>query len=104
MKLHIQTQVYENYGAHDWDGEGECPQYWKAKGGNDYMVPKVKNDTEATAAVMCLREQIEESNYAFRENIIGWNLVDNKFLTEFERDQLEFEGTIRFKAKELTWA
>ena len=37
MKLHIQTQVYENYGAHDWDGEGQCPQYWKAKGGNDYI-------------------------------------------------------------------
>ena len=30
-KLLITTQVYENYGSHDWDGEGECPQYWKAK-------------------------------------------------------------------------
>ena len=33
MKLHIETQTQENYGAHDWDGTGVCPQYWKFKGG-----------------------------------------------------------------------
>jgi hypothetical protein len=37
MKLHITTQYMENYGAHDWDGVGECPQYWKFKGGEDYF-------------------------------------------------------------------
>jgi len=104
MKLHIQSQIYENYGAHDWDGEGECPQYWKAKGGSDYMVIKVKDEAEATMAVMALRDKIECNNDYFRESIIGWNLVNDKFLTEFEQDQLDYEGTIRFKAKELTWA
>ena len=34
----IETQVRENYGAHDWDGEGECPQYWKSKGGYTYVI------------------------------------------------------------------
>jgi hypothetical protein len=34
----VATQYYENYGAHDWDGQGECPQYWKAKGGSDFIV------------------------------------------------------------------
>ena len=34
----ITTQYRENYGAHDWDGKGECPQYWKNKGGYDYMI------------------------------------------------------------------
>ena len=38
MMLVITTQVYENYGAHDWDGKGECPQYWKAKGGSEYKI------------------------------------------------------------------
>ena len=103
-KLHIQTQVYENYGAHDWDGTGQCPQYWKAKGGRDYMIPKIKNDTEATMAVMAMRSQIECDNEGFRETIIGWNIVNDKFLTEFEQDQLDYEGVIRHKAKELTWA
>ncbi len=34
----ITTQYRENYGAHDWDGTGDCPQYWKNKGGYDYMI------------------------------------------------------------------
>ena len=45
MKLVIQTQFKENYGAHDWDGEGECPQYWKFKGGETYVFPNlIPND------------------------------------------------------------
>ena len=31
MKLVIQTQYKENYGYHDWDGKGECPQYWDSR-------------------------------------------------------------------------
>mgnify|MGYP001185180999 CR=1 FL=1 len=34
----VQTQYRENYGSHDWDGTGECPQYWKNKGGSTYVV------------------------------------------------------------------
>ena len=101
-KLLITTQVYENYGAHDWDGAGECPQYWKAKGGSDYVVKNVNVNT-VTETVMALRGQIEQDNHAFREKIIGWEVVANGYLTEFERDQLEYEGKIRFPAKELAW-
>ena len=36
--LVINTQHRENYGAHDWDGKGECPQHWKYKGGTTYFV------------------------------------------------------------------
>ena len=101
-KLLITTQVYENYGAHDWDGVGECPQYWKAKGGNDYVVKKI-NVNKVTETVMALRGQIEQDNNGFRETIIGWEVVANDYLTEFEKDQLEYEGVIRFPAKELAW-
>ena len=102
MKLLITTQVYENYGAHDWDGVGECPSYWKPKGGSDYVVKNVNVNT-VTETVMALRSQIEQDNQAFREKIIGWEVVANGYLTEFERDQLEYEGKIRFPAKELAW-
>ena len=101
-KLLITTQVYENYGAHDWDGAGACPQYWKAKGGSDYVVKNVNVNT-VTETVMALRSQIEQDNQAFREKIIGWEVVANGYLTEFERDQLEYEGKIRFPAQELAW-
>ena len=38
MKAIIYTQYMENYAAHDWDGKGECPQGWKYKGGDCYIV------------------------------------------------------------------
>jgi hypothetical protein len=31
-------QYSENYGAHDWDGEGECPSYWKFKGSHEELL------------------------------------------------------------------
>jgi hypothetical protein len=103
MKLLITTQVYENYGAHDWDGKGECPSYWKAKGGMDYVVKKFRDINRATEAVMILRAQVEQSNEYFRESIIDWEIVADDYLTEFERDQLEYEGVIRFSPKELAY-
>ena len=104
MKLLITTQIQENYGAHDWDGEGACPQYWKFKGGNDYVVKKFKGGQEAaTQAVMGLRSQIEEDNDYYRNHIIGFEIVADDFLTEFEQSQLEYEGSITYSPKELTW-
>ena len=101
-KLLITTQVYENYGAHDWDGVGECPQYWKAKGGSDYVVKKI-NVNKVTETVMGVRGQIECDNYAFRESIIDWTIVADDALTEFEQSQLAYEGKIRYGSKEIAW-
>lgn len=98
----ISTQVYENYGAHDWDGEGECPQYWKAKGGNDYVVKNFRDFNRTTEVVMALCPQIECDDEYFREHIIDWEVVADDYLTPFEKSQLEYDGTIRYGAKELT--
>ena len=103
-KLLIQTQVYENYGAHDWDGKGECPQYWKAKGGSDYVVKNFRKFNKVTETVMALRDQIEQDNDHFREQIINFEVVADDYLTEFERSQLEYEGEIRYPAQELAFA
>jgi len=102
-KLLITTQVYENYGAHDWDGVGQCPQYWKAKGGSDYVVKKFRDFSAVSETVMALRGQIECDDRFYRETIIGWEIVANDYLTEFEQSQLEYEGSIRYPAKELAW-
>ena len=102
-KLLITTQVYENYGAHDWDGKGEVPQYWKAKGGSDYVVKNFKGK-DVTLAVMMLRDQIEQDSVYFREHIVDFNIVADDYLTEFERDQLEFDGRIDYPARELVFA
>jgi hypothetical protein len=94
-KLLITTQVYENYGSAD-------EPYWKPKGGSDYVVKKI-NVNKVTETVMGLRSQIECDNEFYREYILGWEVVANDYLTEFEKDQLEYEGKIRFPAKELAW-
>jgi hypothetical protein len=101
MKLHIWTQDIENYGAHDWDGVGECPQYWKAKGGNDYVIRNITDFSNITEIVMAVRPQVEVHGEYFREYIIDWEVVADDYLTEFEKDQLEYEGVIRFAPKEL---
>ena len=104
MKLLVTTQVYENYGAHDWDGAGECPEYWKAKGGNDYVIKNFQgNDETATKAVMSVWNRVESSTHYYRETILGWSIVADDYLTEFEQSQLEYEGRITYPAKELSW-
>jgi hypothetical protein len=96
MKLHIFTQVFENY------GDSTNP-YWKAKGGDDYVVRNIENDSDATVAVMAVREQIESNNDYLRETIVGWNLVADDYLTDFERSQLEYDGAILYPSKEIIW-
>jgi len=80
MKLVINTQSKENYGAHDWDGKGECPQYWKFKGGNTYVVENLSQ-----AAVLRIQSGgiptlskllTHEDDYAI-EYIIDWDIVDD---------------------------
>ena len=96
-KLLIQTQVHENYGT------GEKP-YWKAKGGNDYVVKNFNGGEDAsTQAIMSLRAQIENDSAYFQEYIIGWKLVGDDYLTQFEKDQLEFDGYISYPVQELVW-
>ena len=103
-KLLIQTQVYENYAWVDGEIQTGKNAYWKAKGGNDYVVKKFKGgDEAATTAVMALRGQIECADDYFMETIIGYQIVANDYLTEFEQSQLDYEGSIRFPAKELAW-
>ena len=102
-KLLISTQVFENYA---WDEEGNLGTglnaYWKAKGGSDYVVKNFRDYNRVTETVMALRGQIEQNNDAFQETIIGWEVVADDYLTEFERSQLEYEGEIRYPAQELT--
>jgi len=95
-KLLIQTQVMENYGDSD-------QPYWKAKGGGDYVVKKFRDFNRVTETVMALRGQIEKDNDMFTETIIGWEVVTDDYLTEFERSQLEYEGRITYPANEIVW-
>jgi hypothetical protein len=96
MKLLITTQVYENYGNAD-------EPYWKPKGGSDYVVKNFRDYNRVTEAVMVLRGQIEQDNDFYREHIIDFEVVEDDYLTDFERSQWEYEGKITYPAKELAF-
>jgi hypothetical protein len=102
-KLLIQTQVYENYA---WREDGSlgtgADAYWKAKGGNDYVLKNFQDFNRVSEVVMALRSQIEQDNDMFREHIIDWEIVADNYLTWFEKSQLEYDGKITYPARELT--
>jgi len=104
MKLHIVTQYMENYGAHDWDGQGECPQYWKFKGGEDFFYPLGSAGRSAEAIeelIHFFRKTIEWDDVGSRQYIVGYGIVADDFMTAFERSQLEYDGFIQYPAKVL---
>jgi len=94
MILVIQTQNEENYGAHDWDGEGSCPQYWKMKGGQEYKVVGIPEGANIDQVVDMVRSDIEMSNEGYRSYIIGYGLESDDYLSWFEKSQLEYDGEI----------
>lgn len=102
-KLLIQTQVYENYAWREDGSLGTGPDaYWKAKGGNDYVLKNFRDFSRVTEVVMALRSKIEQDDDAFREHIIDWEIVADNYLTWFEKSQLEYDGKITYPARELT--
>jgi hypothetical protein len=80
MKLVIQTQIKENYGAHDWDGTGECPQHWKMKGGSTYVVENINPPTarniemDGLSTLAPLLEMLESKDECFEEYALGYEL------------------------------
>ena len=110
MKLYIFTQDQENYGAHDWDGEGEVPQYWKMKGGTDYIVDVEGfrwNDSFADKNLRMIVDElrfiIDESNDFYRSNIIGFEKVEDDYQTWLEKSQMEYDGEIKYPAIRKTY-
>lgn len=96
-KLLISTQVYENYGSAD-------QPYWKAKGGEDYVVPNFTLLNNAKEFVDQVRDRIESDDKFYREHIVCWSVVEDDYLTPFERSQLDWEGRILYPARQLDLA
>lgn len=104
MKLVIHTQEYENYGAHDWDGEVSCPQRWKAKGGSEFMVLNIPSNVAVDEIVEMVRDQVEFRNEGFESQIIGYEVEADEYLSAFERSQLEYEGRIAYPEPRVEYA
>ena len=80
MKLIISTQHRENYAAHDWDGTGECLEYWKNKGGSTYVVENLSSAQVSKIrkeGIPTLSKLIERSDEFFQELIFRFFFVDD---------------------------
>lgn len=102
MMLVIRTQYMENYGAHDWDGVGECPQYWKMKGGSEYKVTGVPLNIDYQEVVAMAG--VEKDNQYCREYILDWSMEEDSYLSWFEKSQLEYDGVIACKEPTMEYS
>ena len=102
MMLVIRTQFMENYGAHDWDGTGECPQYWKMKGGSEYKVTNVPLNIDYQEVVSMAN--VERDNEYCREYILDWSMEADDYLSWFEKSQLEYDGSIACKEPTIEYS
>jgi hypothetical protein len=96
--FYIQTQIIENYGAHDQDGRfinGNA--YWKFKSGNEYIVTGLQRIQDAVAyiAARC------SNNISFKEFPSDWQEVEASFQTPFEKSQMEFDGKIAYPCERI---
>ena len=103
MQIVIQTQYRENYGAHAWDGEGECPQYWKNKGGYQYILEGVdpNSDLNKVVAEGVAKLGCEHSDNYSEEFVISWMGTNDGELTQDEQQQMEWDGKNTYPSKRL---
>jgi hypothetical protein len=102
MMLVIRTQFMENYGAHDWDGKGQCPQYWKMKGGSEYKITNVPLNIDYQEVVSMAN--VERDNEYCREYILDWSMEADDYLSWFEKSQLEYDGEITSKEPTIEYS
>ncbi len=75
----ITTQYQENYGAHDWDGTGSCPQHWKNKGSHLFSIELDSDilmycrDAEAVFSKMCAEHNNDYERFEYSHHDIQWN-------------------------------
>lgn len=101
MQIIITTQYRENYGAHSWNGEGECPQYWKNKGGDYYILTDVEvtDNFEELVQVAITQHQLSYASDYSEQFVLDWEITEDGVLTADEKQQLEWDGEIKYPSK-----
>ena len=79
-------------------------QYWKFKGGSEYVIEDVQhfvklNDFFGKKCEMIvdeIRPKLEHKSEYAEEYILGWSIEEDGYMSEFEKNQLEFDGEIKY--------
>lgn len=89
MKYLIETQVRENYAAHDEDYKhGIDAPYWKNKSGSRYIVEAPGEHIDVAYEVADL---ITSSNEMFEETIFDVTAVEDDYESEYVKDQKRYD-------------
>lgn len=72
------------------------------KGGFEYYVPNVDVCDMVDVIVDRVKPQVEISNPMCEEYILGWHIVEDDYMTEYEKSQLKYDGKISHPTKCLT--
>ena len=99
--LNITAQYHENYGAHDWNEKGGCPQSWRAKGGQVFTL-RVNSDNFMYAEAECLKAiatlLVKQSNEYVRYTYVDHELV---FSEPIALDSDLFESELLYECEQL---
>ena len=88
MKIVFQTQIRENYAAHNEDYvHGVDTPYWKFKGGNTFVADVNLRMAQDRTFWAALEKAIESKNEAWEEYIIGSELIDDVDYVESDHVQ-----------------
>lgn len=101
--LVVHTQHYENYGAHDWDGKGACPQYWKAKGGDCIKVTNAPANIDPDQFYQLAQAKLAYRNDGFEVVVLEVTKEADDWMSWFEKSQLEYEGSIQYAEPSYTY-
>lgn len=87
-KIVILNQYRENYGAHAWDGTGECPQYWKNKGGSHWICNQ-SFDRETAWTIAHIIEHVDKTPWKYKDDYsesyaIGYSVEDDDYAAKLE--------------------
>jgi hypothetical protein len=75
VQIVISGQYRENYGSHDWDGIGECPQYWKNKGSHLMVVACNVPLMEAPAVMKEIAERMNGFSWSDESSSCGFDEI-----------------------------
>lgn len=85
------THLRENYGAHSWNGEGACPQYWKNKGNYEYVVELPAQHADCQEILDSLAKAV-----AYANNHASEHVLSRRILADGEKspDEAHFEDLL----------
>lgn len=96
---YICTQAVENYGFHEGNN------YWKFKGGDEYVVLDCERKQDAVAAVMRELREVSGANTAYMEFPLmdSIRMIETGAHTPYELEQLDYDGKVHVFAKRIAW-